>query len=386
MNVIDKSDFANLLRLCLTSDTIQINDEHFKQTSGIQMGNNISCSCAIIFMHFVESQILLELGDKITMWKRFIDDVFLVNKNLPEPELLDRCNDVHPNICFTLETPVDRELPFLDVKLKIDDNTRKFKTTFYHKSCHSNAVIPWSSHHPRHVKINVLKNDIQRAIRNGSEMALQMDGVKTIASRYSANGYPPGLIQRTLRSAFRDGGARNRSKRSETESEVCKSDKIFISLPFMKDNIAREIKKTLHKCELSDYVCISFKSNTMSSILRRKERFCCDCIWCAKKSGSGSCRSKNVVYKIVCALCQSFYIGETSRTMRSRLREHLGVSSSNVFTHLKEHHVNPDIEHITWSILHFGVSSYDVRRRVETNEIHSQRPSLNSQMDSVHFS
>ncbi|MEL7308687.1 MAG: hypothetical protein AAGK05_13000, partial [Pseudomonadota bacterium] len=379
LKAIEKKDFAALLRLCLTSDTIRINDEHYKQIKGIQMGSNISCSCAIIFMNFVENQILLELGEKIIIWKRYIDDVFLVYKDLRSSEILEQCNDVHPNICFTFEAPVNGELPYLDVKLKIGDKGNKFVTTLYQKPCHSNAVIPWSSHHPRHVKINILKNDIQRAIRNGSDIDLQKEGVKHITSRYSANGYPTRLIRRTLYNA--------RHHENSAETKVCKNNRVFISLPFLNDNAVREIKKTLHKCELSEHVGISFKSNTMSSILRKKEQFCCNCVFCDKNTDKGNCRSKNVVYKIMCALCDSFYIGETSRTMRSRLREHLGVNTSNIYDHLtKAHHVRPDVEHITWSVLHFGVSNYDVRRRVETSEIRSKRPSLNSQVDSVHFS
>lgn len=380
LNTVSKIDFSNLLRLCLTSDTIKIHNEHYKQVNGIQMGNNISCSCAIIFMDFIERQIQAELCDKVVLWKRYIDDIFIVYKNISVSELMSCCNEIHSNITFTLESPTDGKLPYLDLLLRrpTDKNNCKLISSLYYKPCHSNAVIPWDSHHPRYMKINIFKNELRRAIRNGSGIAQQQEGMEGIASRYRANGYPSSVIRRATRSL--QSNSVSRPERADTE-------KVFISLPFMNDNAVREIRRTIQKCNLTDHVCVSFKSNTLSSLLNKKKQSSCECNFCRINTGKGNCFSKNVVYMIKCLLCESFYIGETSRTMRSRLREHLGVSTSNVFEHLsKKHNVNPDTHHITWSILHFHVSNYDVRRRVETSEIRSRRPAINSQHASIHFS
>ena len=44
----------------------------------------------------------------------------------------------------------------------------------------------------------------------------------------------------------------------------------------------------------------------------------------------------NVVYKFNCAECNSAYVGETSRHLSTRVREHLYTDKkSNVFKHLK---------------------------------------------------
>jgi hypothetical protein len=120
LNGIRKADFSDLLRLCLTSDTIQVNNGLFQQKGkGLQMGNNVSGACAIIFMDFVENQILQELGDNIVEWKRYVDDVFVIYKGMETGQLVEMCNDIHPDISFTIEEPIMNGLPFLDVFVKV---------------------------------------------------------------------------------------------------------------------------------------------------------------------------------------------------------------------------------------------------------------------------
>ena len=53
-----KQDFHDLLNLSLTSDTILAKTSTFKQVDGLQMGNSVSSPCAVIFMNFIEEQML----------------------------------------------------------------------------------------------------------------------------------------------------------------------------------------------------------------------------------------------------------------------------------------------------------------------------------------
>ena len=58
------------------------------------MGSSVSSPIAIIFMHFIEQQIKEELPGKILMWSRYIDDVFVIYKDMSSLELLNKCNDI----------------------------------------------------------------------------------------------------------------------------------------------------------------------------------------------------------------------------------------------------------------------------------------------------
>ena len=119
---IRRDDFKTLLSLCLTSDTIQVLNHTYKQKHGVQMGNSASCPVAIIFMDYIEQQILNFFGSKIKFFKRYCDDIFLIYYGVDETEILQFCNDVNPNINFTLEVPSNGALAFLDVEISMKDD------------------------------------------------------------------------------------------------------------------------------------------------------------------------------------------------------------------------------------------------------------------------
>ena len=90
------------------------------------------------------------------------------------------------------------------------------------------------------------------------------------------------------------------------------------------------------------------------------------------------------MYKKLCRQCSATYVGETKRTMRSRLREHLASPTSNVFQHLTTcHNSRAEPDDLYWSILHTGVTNCDVRRRLELFEIRSRNPDLNVQQQAI---
>jgi hypothetical protein len=365
---LQSEDFKSLLRLCLTSDSIRSCNKTYKQIAGIQMGNNFSCVCAIIFMNYIETEILRSLDSKIKVWKRYVDDVFLVYCDLSPTDLLTVCNDVHPNIVFTIEEPTNASLPYLDLLLTHAGDY--FAYQLYAKPSHSGAVIPWSSHHPRSLLVNILKNEIKRATRNGSGPQQVEEGRNFITRRYRANGYPRRAIERAI---FEVDNPRPTRRKKPSN---------FLTLPFVGERQAGDIKKLIRRCGLTDILAVSFKSLTLSSLLRpRRPSFCLvnNCKFCLISKNGEDCHCKFVVYFIECRLCSAAYVGETKRTMRSRLREHLASPTSHVFQHLTGTHARAEPGDLTWSILHAGVTRYDVRRRLEFYEIRSRNPLLNVQ-------
>ena len=55
---VDPTDFRILLHLALDSGLINIGGEVYKQKIGVAMGNNFSPTAAIVYMDFIENQIL----------------------------------------------------------------------------------------------------------------------------------------------------------------------------------------------------------------------------------------------------------------------------------------------------------------------------------------
>ena len=88
---------------------------------------------------------------------------------------------------------------------------------------------------------------------------------------------------------------------------------------------------------------------------------------------------KNIVYRITCNQCNSSYIGETHRTYRTRILEHLKSDSSNVFRHLISHHFQPNIQLIKHQIVMSGFIHTLHRKEFELYTIKNENPLINIQ-------
>ena len=70
------------------------------------------------------------------------------------------------------------------------------------------------------------------------------------------------------------------------------------------------------------------------------------CAGCKTSDGKASCKSRMVVYKLVCLVCLEQYLGETYREFWERIKEHLSAVSKDsddltISTHFRECH--PDV-------------------------------------------
>ena len=91
---------------------------------------------------------------------------------------------------------------------------------------------------------------------------------------------------------------------------------LVASIPYFKSS-ASSLKKSLARYDIST----SFHSNTnLKSLLSHT------------KSTTPPCYVKNVIYKIPCGDCDQFYIGQTSRPLIKRIKEHEACFRLNNYT------------------------------------------------------
>ena len=105
---------------------------------------------------------------------------------------------------------------------------------------------------------------------------------------------------------------------------------------------------------------------------------------------AGRCHTKNATYRIDCTLCpegQTFYIGETKRSVRKRFNEHLGDArnkraDSPFGIHQDDHpHVTLTSQNLKICILSRASDGPD-RKIKESMFIPDQKPILNTQISS----
>lgn len=359
---ITTNDFRCLINLCLFSDSIFIGDKLFKQKGGLAMGNNLSPCLAIIFMNFIENQIILKSNKKIHLWFRYIDDIFFVT-NTPLENILEIANSVNDNIKFTLEKSTDFQIPFLDTLIRKQPG-ETVTTQLYMKPFHSGHILPWSSNTTIRQKIGIIKGERIRAERLSSNEEMKLASLKLIKDKFLKNGYPNKIISKHL---FSNSKFNKNKPKTNT----------VIKLPFVNEKCSQIMQNLIKKSKLKHNPRIIFKTQAPLGILLQKPRqnFCgpkCIC------DGKNSCNKKNVTYKITCTICKETYIGETCRTIRTRIKEHLKQKESEVLKHFQNiHKILPELHNISWKTLGTGYISALHRKKHEEILIKNENPKIN---------
>ncbi|XP_022083858.1 uncharacterized protein LOC110975582 [Acanthaster planci] len=218
-----------------------------------------------------------------TLWKRYVDDTFVIAPRDQASRLLDHLNSLKPSIQFTIENEQDNSIAFLDTMVHREPDG-SLTSTVYLKPTHTDQYLAFDSHHPVSVKRGVAKCLHDRASRLVTRPHHTAAERRRVTAALTANGYPTSFIRQ--------------SSRPKTSTEVERPEyKAFTVLPFV-DGISGRLERILE----DHGVRTVFRSSTTlrNQLVRPK-----DLIPPGRRGG--------VVYKIPCGDCGKVYIGETGR-------------------------------------------------------------------------
>ena len=117
------------------------------------------------------------------MWKRFVDDTFVVIKAAHKQEFLDHINSIDHHIQFTRKgSRPDGSMPFLDILVTPGDDGR-LSTTVYRKTTHTDLYLQLDSHHTISSEYSVVGTLHHRAKTICSSCQL-LEQEETICSEY----------------------------------------------------------------------------------------------------------------------------------------------------------------------------------------------------------
>ena len=135
------SHITSLLEYCLRSTYFVFQGEYYKQLEGAAMGSPLSPIIANIYMEEFETKALSTAPNPPTLWKRFVDDTFVVIQTSHKEEFFNHINSIEESIQFTADdTQADRSLPFLDV-LVTPQADGSLSTSVYRKPTHTNQYL-----------------------------------------------------------------------------------------------------------------------------------------------------------------------------------------------------------------------------------------------------
>ena len=128
----------------------------FEQTKGAAMGSPVSPFVANIYMEAFEHRATNTAFRPPRIWRRYVDDTFMVQQQYHKEEFFQHFNTVGPSIQFTVEgTRLDGSIPFLDI-LVTPQTDGTFTIKVYRKPTHTDLYHQWDSYHNHAAKYNVI--------------------------------------------------------------------------------------------------------------------------------------------------------------------------------------------------------------------------------------
>ncbi|KXJ16274.1 hypothetical protein AC249_AIPGENE28261 [Exaiptasia diaphana] len=199
------------------------------------------------------------------------------------------------NIQFTVEKYSPEGIPFLDSLNKINDDGT-INISVYRKKTHTGRYLNFESHHAAQHKAAVVRTLFNRASSHPNTDGEKEKERQEVFRSLSLNNYPKGFIHKYKHNVSND-------TKQQKEPNAKKG---FAVLPYVK-NITERVKRILQDHD----VMVAVKPmNTIKSMISKPK----DRLDDYDKTG--------VIYQIPCADCSTVYIGETKRSLKTRVSEH----------------------------------------------------------------
>lgn len=325
---IPKSQFLKILQICLRDNNyFQFDNKIYQQIYGMPMGSPLSPTIANIVLDDLLDETLKLLNEEMIEIKviyKYVDDFFAIIKKKDNEKILHFLNMYHNKLKFTSEIEENEQLPFLDARIHKKDNRIIFD--WYRKELSSGRIINFHSTQPKRMVINTAKNFI-RKILTISDVQFQNKNIEIIKDTLHKNSFPTQIINTLIEDFMYPN---NQKPRNENDGNTKKFFSISY-IPSLTDS------KTMRAIINSDDARFAHKPNTTLRTL-----------FTNTKGKTPKMEQNDVVYEIACKgseasgeTCDMFYIGQTKRTLKTRVAEHeadvkKGKQTTGLSQHMKE--------------------------------------------------
>jgi hypothetical protein len=294
-----------LLEFCLDTTYFVFQGDFYQQTHGAAMGSPVSPLVANIYMEDFEKKALASAPHPPSMWLRYVDDTFVKIGEDYIQEFTDHINSQDANIKFTNEPEVEGSIPFLDVKVHLNDDGST-RTTVYRKPTHTDQYLNGLSHHPLEHKRSVVRSLINRAENIVTDPHERSQEIKHIKQVLSVNNFDSWMMDIPRKKNFVPT-----SQPSHSSGGSGQSRPPLIPIPYIK-GLSERLQRVFKDHGVSIY---HQPHNTIrQSLVSPKDKL-------------DKMQKDNAIYQITCGHCQQSYIGETGRTLKVRFGEHIRDSA-----------------------------------------------------------
>ena len=235
---------TNLLEFCLNSTYFTFQGKFYEQIDGTARGSPISPIVANLFMEDLEIKALATSPLPPSLWKRFVDDTFIIIKKSHKNALLEHLNSIDNNIKFTCEeSKEDGSIPFLDI-LIIPEKEGRLTTTVYRKPTHTDLYLQWDSHHNIPSKYSVIGTLFHRAKTICSSPQHLQKEEQHLTSALKRCKYPTCALNRIkLKNPKETANKNNRRGTKPTRPEQSNINQPHIVVPYHQ-GLSENFKRT----------------------------------------------------------------------------------------------------------------------------------------------
>ena len=191
---LSKSSFRRLLEMTMYESFFIFDQKYYKQCDGVAMGSPLGPTLANLFMFHFE-KIWLEhcpTQFKPVVYRRYVDDTFLLFRSTEHAEKFKRYLKQHKNIAFTSEIEQNSSLSFLDVKISRENN--RFVSSVYRKPTFNGVFTNFESFISKCYKPGLIDTLLYRGFSLCSDMEKIHQEISSLKSVFKSNGYPKNFI------------------------------------------------------------------------------------------------------------------------------------------------------------------------------------------------
>jgi hypothetical protein len=275
-----------------------------------------------------------------------VDDTFVVIHEYEVDDFTRHINNMDPHIKFTVERDSDGHLPFLDTLVCLQDDG-SLKTKIYRNKTHTDQYLQFQSNHHLSHKRSVVQTLMHRAetiVTDPEDKQLEIKHVKEVLQD---NGYKRWMFKTP------------KCKKNANQHQAQKTIK-QVDIPYVQ-GLSENLQTIFKKRRIG---IIHKPFNTIRSIIVKP------------KDKTPQLDMCGAVYEITCPTCKETYVGETARTVKTRLKEH--TRHAGPLTAIGEHCLNTGHQITESNIKVIGREDYLWKRKIkEAIEIMQKQPTLN---------
>ena len=322
---IPLTDFKELLLRCTFNIQFLFNGTIYRQRDGVAMGSPLGPILADIFVSKLENSILQPIIKELPLYKRYVDDIFIIHNACTSlEELIDCFNNAHAALNFSGDQETDDNFQFLDVELvrRLDGSIQR---GIYRKSTWSGQYTNFHSFVPLRYKRNLVKCLAYRAHKICTEDKLTTE-LRLIRQVLMENGYPEAFLNAHLKCP---------SRATPMTNPTVGKLPLYLNLPFKgdlaTDTLMNRLNKTLRKTFPAAQLRAYFHTAPLLNV--------------NLKDGIPVRDSSMLIYSFTCQ-CSASYVGRTTRCLSERIREHKpslkAVTSRHVTSAIAAHLIDND--------------------------------------------